>query len=123
MVAACAVAGYSDAMSRRLHRPRPFRPLLALLACLLLLALQQESIRHGMRHLGEQAAMQERSLAMPAVACDECALLAAASSVAVGTVHTAGIPARASTELRAIDATVTLAPPRRYAARAPPLRS
>ena len=117
------MALYSGPMSRRLDRAQPVNRLLALLACLLLLALQQESSRHGIRHLGEQAATHERSLALPAVACDECALLAAASSAAVGTAHATGIAARTPTLLRAVDATVALTAPRRYVARAPPLRS
>ena len=123
MVAEPFVARYSELMLRRLDRAQPFSRLLVLLACLLLLGLQQETLRHGIRHVGEQAAKHDPSLALPAVTCDECALLAAASSAAVGTGYSAGIAARSPTVLPVVDATVAVAAPRRYAARAPPLRS
>ena len=123
MVAHRRAAFYSPPMLRRfIRRPLPGR-LLALVACLLLLGLQQESLRHGVKHLGEQVAAHERALAVPVVACDECALLAGASAAAIGTPPAIGIPAVHATSRGAADATVAVAAPRPYTARAPPLRS
>ena len=109
-------------MSRRVLRAQPSHGLLALLACLLLLGFQLESLRHGVRHLGEQAAAHERALAVPVLACDECALLAGAST-AVHTPHDVSIVAGERTSVRVVDASVAPAAPRHYAARAPPVRS
>ena len=107
---------------RSIRRPLCGR-LLALVACLLLLGLQQETLRHGVKHVGEQAAAHERALAVPAVACDECALLASAGAAAIGTPPAIDIAAVHGTSHGAADVTVAVAAPRPYAARAPPLRS
>jgi len=122
-VARRRAAFYSRPMSRRFIRRPLCARLLALLACLLLLGLQQESLRHGVKHLGEQAAAHERTLAVPAVACDECALLAGASAAAVGPSHAVYLSAVHPAAPGAADGTVAVAAPRHYAARAPPLRS
>src|SRR5215218_2339543 len=60
---------YSNPMSPT-RRRAPFPRLLALLACLLLLGLQQESLRHGVRHLGEQVVAHEAALVLPTVVCN-----------------------------------------------------
>jgi hypothetical protein len=102
---------------------RPFfHRLLALCACVLLLGFQQESLRHGVRHLGERAAAHERALAVPAIACDECALLAGASAAVHNPPNAEAVTVDGTAPLGA-DATVPVAAPRHYSARAPPLRS
>ena len=110
-------------MLRRFTRRPLCGRLLALVACLLLLGLQQQGLWHGVKHLGEQVASHERALAVPTVACDECALLAGASAAAIGTPPAIGIPSVPGTSHGAVDATVAVAAPRPYTARAPPLRS
>jgi hypothetical protein len=123
MLARGRAAFYSPPMFRRFIRRSPGGRLLALVACLLLLGLQQESLRHGVKHIGEQVAAHERALAVPTVACDECALLAGASAAAIGSSLAIGIAAVHPTAHGAADATVAVAAPRHYAARAPPLCS
>jgi len=115
MVAPGRAAPQNGRMSRRL---------IAVIACLLLLGLQHEAARHGVRHVGEQvAAAHERTLALPAVACDECALLAGASVASVGHAVTTATAAPVHTPLLPPDGAIVATAAHHYAARAPPLRS
>ena len=92
-------------------------------ACLylLLLALQQEGLRHGLDHLrGELAQAHERAIVAPGEPCDECALLAGAAH-AVASVPAAYVPPGATFDapLPRAHAHTPIAA-RYYAARAPP---
>ncbi len=115
MVAVRTASIYSAGMSRRW---------VALLACLLLLGLQEEGLLHGVDHLREQVAQaHERAITHPGTACDECALLAGAAHALASTLPALAAPSGHHLSPGASPASVRIAAPRYYAARAPPQRA